>query len=86
MNSSPAVNSNYDAPPPPVEGQLFSDAHGAFWKVKRLTLAENPRGFYLVHLCHGSTLDALDDSMILGPREFAALTRDRDLKPYLHSV
>lgn len=76
----------YDAPPPPLEGQIFTDAAGGFWKVKRLTLAEHPAGFYLVHLCYGSTLESLDDSMILGPREFAALTRDRDLKAHLHSV
>jgi hypothetical protein len=76
----------FDAPPPPMEGQLFTGADGGFWKVKRLTVAENPVGFYLVHLCYGRSLDFLDDSMILGPREFAALLRDQELRPHLHSV
>lgn len=87
MSSSTVLRpAPYDAPPPPKEGQVFTDAAGGFWKVKRLTVAENPAGFYLVHLCYGSTLESLDDSMILGPREFAALARDRDLKAHLHSV
>lgn len=76
----------YDAPPAPSEGQLFVDTDGGIWKVKRLTVAENPVGFYLVHLCYGPTVEKLDDSMVLGPREFHALIRDRDLKPHLHSV
>ncbi len=76
----------YDAPPAPREGQVFIDTSGGYWKVKRLTLAENPAGFYLVHLGYGTKLESLNDSMILGPREFAALTRERDLKPHLHSV
>jgi hypothetical protein len=76
----------YEGPPPPREGQSFTDREGGHWKVKRLTVAENPRGFYLVHLCYGPSVDSLDDSMVLGPREFAALVRDRDLKPHLHSV
>jgi hypothetical protein len=86
MSSSPAPERAYDAPPPPREGQLYVDGAGGFWKVKRLTVAQNPAGFYLVHLCYGEQLDSLDDSMVLGPREFAALLRDRDLRPHLHSV
>jgi hypothetical protein len=81
--ASPQV---HDRPPAPKEGQVFVDYEGALWKVKRLTLAESPPGFYLVHLCHGSSLEALHDSMILGPREFAALVRERDLKAHLHAV
>lgn len=76
----------YDGPPPPKDGQVFVDGRAGFWKVKRLTIAQNPVGFYLVHLAYGSTLDVMDDSMVLGPREFAALVRDQDLKPHLHSV
>lgn len=86
MSSSFAPERIYDAPPPPREGQLYVDGVGGFWKVKRLTIAQNPAGFYLVHLCFGESLDTLDDSMVLGPREFAALLRDRDLRPHLHSV
>lgn len=54
--------------------------------MKRLTIASNPVGFYLVHLCYGQSLESSDDSMVVGPREFAALIGDRDLKPYPHSV
>jgi hypothetical protein len=87
MSSSAAAQSApYAAPPTPLEGQVFADGDGGFWKVKRLTLAQNPVGFYLVHLCYGKTLDSLDDSLILGPREFAALIRDRDLQPRLKSL
>ena len=76
------ATNRYDGPPPPTEGQTFKDGTGGVWKVKRLTLAENPVGFYLVHLCFGVNLDSLDDSLVLGPREFAALVRDRDLRPF----
>lgn len=71
----------YDAPPPPALGQVFTDADGGVWKVRRLTVAETPVGFYLVHIAYGVNLDALGDSLVLGPREFAALVRDRDLTP-----
>ena len=86
MSSSAAPQRTFDGPPPPREGQLYVDGSRGFWKVKRLTVAENPVGFYLVHLCFGHTMESLDDSMVLGPREFAALLRDRDLRPHLHSV
>lgn len=86
MSSNAPQQRQYDAPPPPKDGQVFIDGTGGFWKVKRLTIADNPVGFYLVHLCYGVNLDALDDSLVLGPREFAALARDRDLRPHLHSV
>jgi hypothetical protein len=87
MNSSNVASPQVqDRPPAPREGQVFVDCDGGLWKVKRLTLAESPPGFYLVHLCHGSSLDALKDSMILGPREFAALLRERDLKVQLRAV
>lgn len=66
--------------------QLFQDFDGGVWKVKRLTVAQAPIGFYLVHLCYGPTLDAIEDSMVCGPSEFAALVRDRNFKPHLHSV
>ena len=81
-----AAVEKYDGPPPPGEGQLFRDSKGGFWKVQRLTLAATPAGFYLVHVCFGASLDKLEESMVLGPREFAALVRERDLKPHLHSV
>lgn len=71
-------SASYDGPPPPLEGQEFIDALGGFWKVKRLTLATNPAGFYLVHLCFGPTRESIGDSMILGPasslRSFATAT------------
>jgi hypothetical protein len=87
MTTSTASNQQtYDGPPPPLEGQAFTDRDGGHWKVKRLTVAANPVGFYLVHLCYGHSVDSLDDSMVLGPREFAALVRDRDLKQHLHPV
>ena len=80
MSSTTPEKRRYDAPPPPSEGQLFIDGQDGLWKVARLTIAENPVGFYLVHLCYGPTLDTLSESMILGPREFAALVRDRNLR------
>lgn len=89
MNSSTPTASNaqtYDGPPPPAEGQVFLDRDNGIWRVKRLTMAPTPVGFYLVHVSYGTALDKLEDSLVLGPREFAALVRDRDLKPHLHSV
>jgi hypothetical protein len=71
----------YSGPPAPAEGQVYIDNENSYWRVKRLTVAQSPAGFYLVHLAHGSSLDALTYSMVLGPMEFAALTRDRDLRP-----
>lgn len=93
----PPVNSNnqprdaadlatYDGPPPPLAGQVFVDSSGGFWKVARLTIAENPKGFYLVHLSFGPSPESVESSMVLGPREFAALVRDRDLRSQLQSV
>lgn len=76
----------FDGPPPPAEGQVFVDRDGAYWKVRRLTVAQNPEGFYLVHLSFGPMLDSLEDSMVLGPREFAALIREKDLRVELRSV
>lgn len=74
------------APSPPLAGQVFSDNSQGFWKVRRLTFAERPVEFYLVHLSYGPSVDDQTESCILGPREFAALVRERELKPYLHSV
>jgi hypothetical protein len=90
-SSNPAPQERYDGPLPPSDGELFIDHQEGLWKVARLTIAENPVGFYLVHLCYGPDLDSLSESMILGPREFAALVRDRNLRPlrpgpHLHSV
>jgi hypothetical protein len=80
-----AAPPTYDAPPPPKEGQLFGDSQGGVWKVRRLTIAPNPVGFYLVHMAYGPGIDDLRDSLVLGPREFAALVRERDLKSNLHN-
>jgi hypothetical protein len=83
----PAPNEDrYDGPDAPAQGQVFVDNSGGFWRVRKLTMAPTPRGFYLVHMEYGQSLDALSDSMVLGPREFAALVRDRNLRPHLHSV
>lgn len=77
----------YDGPAAPIEGQIYTDSGGGFWKVRRLTIAEKPAGFYLVHLAYGESLDTMGESLILGPREFAALVRERDLSPqHLHAV
>lgn len=77
----------YEPPPrAPRPGQAYTDSSGGFWQVKQLTVTNNPAGFYLVHLSHGSSLDTLSDSMVIGPRAFAALVHDRDLRPHLHSV
>lgn len=79
------VQDRYWGPEAPAEGQVYIDTTGGLWKVKRLTVAENPAGFYLVHLTYGASLERMTDSMILRPREFAALCRDRDLRPqHLH--
>lgn len=82
MSSSTTKGPPYDGPPPPAEGQVFVDVAGGYWRVRRVTVAESAVGFYLLHLTDGRTLDALVDSMVVGHREFAALARDRDLKPY----
>ena len=79
--SGPAPLRSYAAPPPPVEGQHFASP-GVFWVVKRVTLADDPVGFYLVTLCHGPTLESLHESMVLGPHEFAKLVRERRLRPH----
>lgn len=84
--SNLAPQSTYDGPPAPREGNLYVDSTGAFWKVKKVTTTDNPAGFYIVHMCHGPTVDDMDDSLVLGPREFAALARDRDLRTHLHAV
>lgn len=77
----------FEGPVAPPEGQIYKDSAGAFWKVRRLTVAENPIGFYLVHLAFGQSLDSMEESLVLGPREFAALVRERDLQAtHLHSV
>jgi hypothetical protein len=87
VSTSSQPEAPYDGPIAPREGQVYTDGDGAFWKVKRLTVAENPVGFYLVHLAYGTSLDNLADSLICGPREFAALARDRDLKArHLHAL
>ena len=76
----------YAGPPAPLEGQVFVDPTGGFWKVKRLTVADSPVGFYLVHLCHGPSIAQLEDSLVLGPREFAALLQDRGLTPHADAL
>jgi hypothetical protein len=83
---SASKSPKYDGPPAPQVGQLYVDNSGSFWKVARITVAQNPVGFYLLHLCYGESLDDLKESMIVGPREFAALARERDLRSHLHSV
>jgi hypothetical protein len=62
---------------------VFADPTGGFWKVKRLTLADDPAGFYLVHLCFGPSLEQLQDPLVLGPREFSAFLHDRRLRPHV---
>lgn len=64
---------------------MFQDSENGFWRVQRLTMAPTPVGFYLVHVSYGTSLDQLQDSMVLGPREFGALVRDRNLTPHLDS-
>lgn len=86
MSHSPSTERTYHAPSAPVAGQVYLDSAGGVWKVRRLTVAENPVGFYLVHLAFGPSASELSDSMILGPHEFAALVREQDLRPHLHSV
>lgn len=81
-----APNARYDGPSAPMQGQMFIDREGGYWRVRKLTTAPAPKGFYLVHMEYGATIDALSDTMVLGPREFAALVRDRDLRPHLHSI
>jgi len=63
-----------------LEGQLFREPEGGLWKVRKLTVAENPAGFFLVHLMHGKDVRGLREALVLGPREWAALIRERDLR------
>jgi hypothetical protein len=37
--------------------------------------------FYIVQLSYGPTQESMPDRMVLGPREFAALVRDKALTP-----
>jgi hypothetical protein len=72
--SSPVPDRPNEArPAPPSEGALYIDKTGLLWKVTRITMAAEPAGFYLVHLCNGRTLSTLQTSVVLGPREFATL-------------
>jgi hypothetical protein len=65
---------------PPSEGQLFVDRANGIWKVRRVTFADSPVGFFIVHLNFGTDLSRMGESMVLGPREFAVLVRDRGLQ------
>lgn len=86
--SNPAPNdARYDGPEAPPEGQIFVDRDGNYWKARKVTHAEgSPRGFFIVHIQHGVSEHELRDSMVLGPREFATLLRERQLKPHFHIV
>jgi hypothetical protein len=75
-----------DLLPPPVAGQVYVDASNDYWTVKRVTIAEAPPGFYLVHLDCGPSRGAVTRNMVLGPRAFAALMRDRRLQPHFEIV
>lgn len=81
VGQDPARKPTYAAPPPPQEGQHFVSL-GTFWFVKRLTMSDDPVGFYLVTLSHGPTIHTMHESLVLGPQEFAKLVRDRGLKPH----
>jgi hypothetical protein len=86
-SSSSASNADrFEASPPPMKGQIFIDREGAYWEVRRLTTAETLPDFYLVHLSYGPSLDKLEPCLVVGPREFAALVRDRNLQTHLHSA
>lgn len=76
----------YEGPDAPPQGQVYVDSQGNYWKARRVTRADSPRGFFIVHLQHGVSEDQLRDSIVLGPREFAALVKDRKLKPHFHIV
>lgn len=81
-----AVDDRYDGPDAPPSGQVFVDREGNYWKARKVTHADSPPGFFIVHMQHGVSEHELRDSMVLGPREFAALVRERELKPHFHIV
>jgi hypothetical protein len=85
---SPAVrlSSAPDLLPPPPAGQVYVDASSSFWRVKRVTHAANPEGFYLVHLECGPTLSHVSDAGVLGPRAFATLVRERNMRAHFELV
>ena len=65
-------------PAAPAEGAAFVDVDGVRWVVRSLTRSDNFPEFYLVHL-RFVRADGAEGTEVYGPREFAAVVRERGL-------
>ena len=64
--------------PAPAEGAAYVDLDGVRWVVRSITRSENFPDFYLVHL-RFTRADGAEGTEVYGPREFAAVVRERGL-------
>lgn len=65
-------------PAAPAVGAAFLDQDGIRWEVRSITRSENFPDFYLVHLRFAKA-DGAEGTEVYGPREFAAVVRERGL-------
>jgi hypothetical protein len=68
-------------PPAPEPNTRYVDADNTHWYVRGVVRDERLGGFYIVQLSFGPTQESMPDRIVLGPREFAALVRDKALRP-----
>jgi hypothetical protein len=69
---------NSGGPAAPAEGAAYVDLDGVRWVVRSITRSENFPDFYLVHL-RFVRADGAEGTEVYGPREFAAVVRERGL-------
>lgn len=65
-------------PAAPAAGAAFVDQDGVRWVVRSITRSDNFPDFYLVHL-RFVRADGAEGTEVYGPREFAAVVRERGL-------
>ena len=75
-----------DGPGAPLPGQVFADRDGCLWRVSKVSFAPSPSGFYILHLQFSKSQSEFKESMVVGPREWGILIRDRELRLHLRSV
>jgi hypothetical protein len=78
--------STREYPPAPEPNTRYVDADNAHWHVCGVVRDEGLGGFYIVQLSDGPTQEGMPDRTGLGPREFAALVRDKALRPTIRSA
>lgn len=82
------LNSPEDPPPgarpiwpaAPAEGTAYVDLEGVRWRITSITRSDNFTDFYLVHI-RFTTASGVEGTEVFGPREFAAIVRERGLSP-----